>query len=138
MRREDLRKYKLPDSPGVYLFKKGRNILYIGKAAVLRDRVRSYFSQDLGDTRSPTIVGMVESASSLSWQKTDSVLEALILEANLIKKHQPPYNIEQKDNKSWNYVVITKEEFPRVLLVRGRELHSMKDDIRKPQVFFGP
>ncbi len=124
MTREELNKFKLPDSPGVYIFKLGKKILYIGKAASLRDRVRSYFSADLGKSRSPTIVRMVEEANSLDWQTTDSVLEALILEANLIKRHQPPYNVDEKDNKSFNYLVITKEDFPRVLIVRGRELFS--------------
>src|SRR3989344_3330553 len=109
MTKEQLKKFKLPDSPGVYLFKKGRRILYIGKAASLRDRARSYFAADLVEGRGSRIVGMVREATSLSWQKTDSVLEALILEANLIKRHQPPYNVDEKDNKSWNYVVVTKE-----------------------------
>src|SRR3989344_577527 len=138
MTRDNLTKYKLPDAPGVYMFlgspsrgvsaRRGKEILYIGKAASLRDRVRSYFSSDLSDARSPAVVGMIEKATSLSWQETGSVLEALILEANLIKKHQPLFNVEQKDNKSWNYLVITKEKFPRVLLIRGRELfsHSLK------------
>lgn len=137
MERKELKKSKLPDMPGVYLFKKGRKILYIGKAASLSDRVRSYFSPDLEAGRGNRIVGMVRDASSLSWQGTDSVLEALILEAHLIKRHQPPYNVDQKDNKSWNYVVITKEAFPRVLLVRGRELfQSWKEsDIKH---LFGP
>ena len=137
MQRKDLEKHKLPDSPGVYFFKKGKNILYVGKAASLRDRVHSYFSKDLVEARSPAIAGMGETANTLSWQATDSVLEALILEANLIKQHEPPFNTDQKDNKSWNYVVITKEDFPRVLLVRGRELFQgwNKADI---QYAFGP
>jgi len=63
MQKDELKKYKLPDGPGVYLFKKGRQILYIGKAASLRDRVRSYFSADLGRGRSPAIVKMVEDAN---------------------------------------------------------------------------
>ncbi|MBI2613134.1 UvrB/UvrC motif-containing protein [Candidatus Kaiserbacteria bacterium] len=149
MIRRELKKYRLPDGPGVYLFKKGRKILYIGKAASLRDRVRSYFSADLVNGRGQAIVGMVDDATSVSYQKTDSVLEALLLEASLIKRHQPPFNIEQKDNKSWNYVVITKEParpddsgrsggaFPRVLIVRGRELYQGWDkaDIKH---LFGP
>ena len=65
---------------------------------------------------------MISEAKSVSWKETDSVLEALILEANLIKKHQPKYNSRDKDNKSFNYLVITREDFPRVLVVRGREL----------------
>ncbi|MBI2610362.1 UvrB/UvrC motif-containing protein [Candidatus Kaiserbacteria bacterium] len=131
MKREDIKKIKLPDSAGVYLFKKGRKILYIGKAASLKDRVRSYFATDLVQGRGTRIVGMVAEATSVSWQKTDSVLEALMLEANLIKHHQPPYNVDQKDNKSWNYVVITKEDFPRVLVVRGRGLFQ-NYGFRKP------
>ncbi len=144
MNREELKKYKLPDEPGVYFFKKGRKILYIGKAASLRDRVRSYFASDLAEGRGSRIVGMVAEANALNWQKTNSVLEALILEANLIKKHQPPYNVDQKDNKSWNYVVITKEDFPRILLVRGRELflnfgfRKSKFGFTKPKYVFGP
>ena len=138
MTKGQLTRSKLPDSPGVYLFKKGRKILYIGKAASLRDRVRSYFAKDLAETRGARIVGMVAEAASLSWQKTDSVLEALILEANLIKKHQPPYNVDEKDNKSWNYVVITKEAFPRVLLVRGRDLFGLKATSYKLQATYGP
>lgn len=137
MEKADLTRFALPDEPGVYIFKKGANILYIGKATSLTDRVRSYFSKDLIEGRGPRIVSMVQLADDLSWQRTDSVLEALMLEANLIKTHQPPYNVDEKDNKSYNYVVITKEEFPRVLVVRGRELHLKWDasDISKT---FGP
>lgn len=132
-----LTKHKLPDAPGVYIFKKGRSILYVGKATSLRDRVRSYFSKDLVAGRGSRIVKMVEEASSLSYEERSSVLEALILEANLIKKHQPPYNVDEKDNKSFNYVVITKEDYPHVLLVRGRELYQgwNKSDIKH---LFGP
>lgn len=137
MRRENLKPYDLPDEPGIYLFKKGREILYVGKATSLRDRVRSYFSNDLAEARGARIAGMIERATSLSWQKTDSVLEALILEANEIKRRQPPYNVDEKDNKSFNYVVITKEEFPRVLVVRGRELFQ-KWDRKAIKHLFGP
>ncbi len=137
MKRTDLEKFKLPDEPGVYVFKKGKKILYIGKATSLRDRVRSYFSSDLIKGRGERIVGMVAEAQTITHTKTNSILEALILEANLIKKHQPPYNVDEKDNKSFNYVVITKEDYPRVLIVRGRELYQNWDtkDIKKT---FGP
>lgn len=124
MLREELEKFHLPEEPGVYQFHKGRKILYVGKATSLRDRVRSYFAFDLADARSSAIVGMVAEADTLSWEQTDSVLEALILEANLIKKLEPPYNIASKDNKSFNYLVITKEKFPRLLVVRGRDLFT--------------
>lgn len=122
MQRDDLKQFDLPDEPGVYTFKKGRKILYIGKATSLRDRVRSYFSPDIASTRGLHIEKMVQEADKVSHEVAHSVLEALILEANLIKRHMPPYNAMSKDNKSFNYVVITKEKFPRVLVVRGREL----------------
>jgi excinuclease ABC subunit C len=113
----------MPDEPGVYFFiGPHKETLYIGKATSLRTRVRSYFSSDISSKRSPLIAAMVAKAESLDWRETESVLEALILEANLIKHHTPEYNTLAKDDKSWNFVVITKEDFPRVLLVRGKNL----------------
>lgn len=120
---------KLPDAPGVYLFKRGKKILYIGKATSLKSRVKSYFSKDIDQTRGPRIVAMCELANALEYQSTDSVLEALILEAALIKRHQPKYNSDEKDDKSWNYVVLTREAFPRVLTVRGKNLPFFEDPI---------
>jgi excinuclease ABC subunit C len=122
MNSQDFNKTKLPDTPGVYLFKKGKTILYIGKATSLKDRVRSYFAADLIATRGPLLVDMVFQAEKIDFIETNSVIEALILESNLIKKHQPRYNTKEKDDRSYNYVVITKEDFPRVLIVRGKEL----------------
>jgi len=121
---QDIKKINLPEAPGVYLFKKGQEILYIGKATSLKDRVKSYFSSDLIGTRGPLILDMVFKADKIDFIKNDSVLEALILESELIKKHQPKYNTKEKDNKSFNYVVITKEDFPKVLIVRGRNLEG--------------
>lgn len=113
----------LPDAPGVYFFMGSRGkLLYIGKATSLSDRVRSYFASDIVRTRGPKIVSMLEQARSVKWRTTDSVLEALLLEAHLIKKHQPPYNTDVKDDKSWNQVVVTREKFPRILLARSRNL----------------
>lgn len=112
MEKKQLEQFKLPDEPGVYRFYKGRRLLYVGKATSLRSRVRSYFAPDLIDTRGERIVAMVADADRISFDETESVLEALILEANLIKKHQPPYNVREKDNKSYNYLIITKEDFP--------------------------
>lgn len=128
----------LPDTPGVYFFLGPRKkILYIGKATSLRSRVRSYFAPDLIDTRGQRIVNMIAKATSIDWRETDSVLEALILEANLIKAHKPRYNVDEKDDKSWNYVVFTKEAFPRVLLVRGKELNEQFPPKKRLKVF-GP
>ena len=122
MQSQHLKKQRLPDAPGVYFFKLGKEILYIGKATSLKDRVKSYFSKDLIATRGPLIVDMVFKADKIDFIKTNSVLEALILENNLIKKHLPKYNTKEKDDKSYSYIVITKEEYPRVLIVRGKEL----------------
>lgn len=110
---------KLPNSPGIYFFRKGKEILYIGKATSLKDRVKSYWSKDIVNTRGPLIVKMLEEASNISFIKTDSVLEALILEASQIKKHQPIYNTKEKDNKSFNYVTFTKDDFPQIIITRG-------------------
>ncbi len=137
MQRETLAQYELPDAPGIYRFQKGRRVLYVGKATSLRDRVRSYFSKDLAEARSPAIVGMVADADTLTWEETDSVLEALICEANEIKRLEPPFNIDQKDNKSFNYLIVTDEAFPVFLVVRGRELF-MNWEGGKIKHLFGP
>jgi excinuclease ABC subunit C len=128
---------KFPDTPGVYQFKHGSKILYIGKATSLRDRVRSYFTQDILNTRGPLIVKMLQKFDKVEYIKTDSVLEALILEAQLIKKHQPEANTIDKDDKSFNHVVITKEKFPRVLIIRGRELENFAK-LTPIKYIFGP
>jgi len=124
----DIHEYNLPDISGVYFFKKGNHILYIGKATSIRNRVRSYFRDDLYKTRSSLIQQMINEATSVTFETTDTVLEALVLEASLIKKYQPPYNTNQKDNKSFTYVVITDEYWPRILTVRGRELDSIQSN----------
>ncbi len=129
---------KLPDKPGVYFFKKGKETLYIGKATSLRDRTRSYFAKDLIATRGPTIVDMVFKSDDMDWKETDSVLEALLLEAELIKKYQPYYNVQEKDDKSFNCIVITRDLFPVVLTVRKRELVGDIDAKKKYQAMYGP
>ncbi len=117
-----------------------QRILYIGKATSLRDRVKSYFGKDLIETRGPLLVDMVFKSSGIKWQETDSVIEALILEASLIKKHQPYYNTREKDDKSWNYVCITKEPIPKVLVIRGKEINfeSLSTFHFKLSTIFGP
>jgi len=119
MKSQDLKKCALPDTPGVYFFKRGKKILYIGKATSIKDRVKSYFSCDILLTRSPLIAKMLEEAKKIKCVETDSVLEALILEASEIKKHQPFYNSKEKDDKSYNYVSLTREDFPKLLITRG-------------------
>ena len=105
-----------PAAPGVYLFKDGRGrVLYVGKADLLRDRIRSYFGPSL-DVRH---VRMVERAERIEYVLTGTVSEAFLLEANLIKQHRPRYNIRLKDDKSYPYVKVTLgEDFPRILRTR--------------------
>lgn len=139
MKKSDLKKFKLIKDPGVYFFMKGKEILYIGKATNLTDRVKSYFSKDLIEKRGPMILDMVTQATSIKQCKTDSVLEALILESNLIKKHQPKYNTKEKDNKSFNYVCITNEDMPKVLIKRGRNLKMIQEkELSVYKKTFGP
>jgi len=132
----------MPDSPGVYFFLgKNKKVLYIGKATSLRDRTRSYFAGDLQEVRSPLIANMVAQAAAIDWRATDSVLEALLLEASLIKTYKPKANTDLKDDKSFNYVAITKEDFPRVLVVRERELKGStlkSPELRSNLKIFGP
>ncbi len=135
MKLVDLAQFNLPDAPGVYYFTRGKEILYVGKATSLKDRVKSYFARDILMTRGPIITKMLEDAEKIEFKETPSVLEALILEANEIKKHQPPANSYNKDDKSYNYVVITKEEFPRILLERGKNIEKL--DYKVLQTF-GP
>jgi len=143
MNSQELKKFGLPNKPGVYFFKKGKHILYIGKATSLSDRVKSYFSKDLIATRGPLILDMVVQADKIHFEVADSVLEALILESNLIKKHQPKYNTKEKDNKSWNYVCITRDEVPQVLIIRGRSIKDSDGKLsidlnKKYQAVYGP
>lgn len=122
MKKQELSTFKLPDSPGVYFFRDSEGtVLYIGKATSLKDRVRSYFNPDLIETRGLRLVTMVTLAKSVTYQETGSVLEALLLESKLIKEYNPHYNAKEKDNKSFTCVVITKEDFPRVLTMRIRD-----------------
>lgn len=129
---------KLPEAPGVYFFRDKKNdILYIGKATSLKDRVKSYFSPDLMETRGPRLVTMMKRAHRVTYTQTDSVLEALVLEAALIKKYKPEFNTRDKDNKSFNYVVITNEAYPRILIERGRTLPETYSD-EDIKYLFGP
>lgn len=107
----------MPDSPGVYLMKSAEGkLLYVGKAANLKRRVSSYFTRALD----PRIEKLVSEIGKIDFIKTDTAIEALILEASLIKRFKPPFNIKDKDDKSFLFAEITSEKFPRVLLVRGK------------------
>jgi excinuclease ABC subunit C len=132
---DDFKKIKIEEVPGVYFFQKGKDILYIGKATSLKERVKSYFSSDLIKTRGMFLVDMVAKADKINFQKTNSVLEALLLETELIKKNKPYYNTKEKDDKSYSYVEITVDDFPIVQIVRGKDLTDMQ---KKSDNFFGP
>lgn len=110
----------LPDSPGVYFYyDQEGNLLYIGKATSLKHRVSSYFNNKRLD---PRIGEMVSHIERIEYKRTESVLEALVLEANQIKAKKPKYNILERDDKSFLYLCITNELFPRPILFRGHEL----------------
>lgn len=143
MIRQDFDKLNFPDTPGVYFWlgpskrgggsRDGREILYIGKATSLRDRVRSYFSPDAIKTRGAHIVDMVFKSHIVTYQETMNVLEALILEANLIKRYKPYYNTKEKDDKSFNCVAITREDFPQVFLVRQKDIDTKEKTVHIPR-----
>ncbi len=121
---------KLPDSPGVYIMKdKGEEIIYVGKAISLRKRVRQYFQS--GKNNPPKVNAMVKNISEFEYIIVDNEVEALILEANLIKKHKPKYNILLRDDKQYPYIKVTiNEKYPRVLKTRN----ILKDGAK----YFGP
>ncbi len=123
---------KLPNSPGVYIMHDGRDeILYVGKAVNLHNRVRQYFRNGHGHNNSPKIAKMVEQIAYFEYIITSSEVEALILECNLIKEHRPKYNTMMTDDKGYPYIRLTvEEEYPRLLYS-----HTMKRDKSK---YFGP
>lgn len=120
---------KLPHNPGVYIMKNHNDeIIYIGKAKNLKNRVSSYFLSDSNHTEK--VKKMVENINHFQYIITDSEFEALVLECSLIKKHQPKYNILLKDGKGYSYIKITKEKWPRILYTKQKDT---EDDI-----YFGP
>ena len=121
---------KLPDKPGVYIMHGlSDEIIYVGKAIILRNRVRSYFREST--VKSPKIQKMVTQITRFEYIVTDSELEALVLENNLIKEHNPKYNTMLKDDKTYPYIKVTLgEEYPRVMFSR-----EMKKDKSR---YFGP
>jgi len=141
MQLNELIKFNLPDVPGVYLFKQGRKVLYVGKATSLRDRVRSYFDDDLIAMRGPRVVDMVTKADRITFETTPTVLEALVREAALIKRYYPPANTDGKDDSTFLYACITQEEIPRVLTLRGKDIDfkaKRASDGQKLKALYGP
>ncbi len=120
---------RIPARPGCYLFKdKSGKILYVGKAGVLRNRVRSYFQKSR--PFHPKLEALVRKIADVEWIVTDSEVEALILENNLIKEYKPRYNVSLRDDKSYPYIRITNEDFPQVFITRKL--------VRDGSEYFGP
>jgi excinuclease ABC subunit C len=124
---------KLPECPGVYLMKNAEGtVIYVGKATSLKRRVPNHFIRP----HSPQIAEMTTKVVEIDYIEKPTALEALILEANLIKYYFPKYNIRDRDNKSFLYLVITDEDFPRPLLIRGTDLEEQQ--AKKAKAVFGP
>lgn len=120
---------KIPHKPGIYIYKDSKGkILYVGKAIDLYNRVSSYFR---GRYHDPKTTKLVSEISDLETIIVESELEALILEANLIKQYLPPFNIKLTDDKDYLYIKITKEEYPQILVARKQDLSDAKE-------YFGP
>jgi len=124
---------KLPKNPGVYTFKKGGKFLYIGKAANIRERVRNHFQQPA--FRDNLFINQI---SRIGYIKTDSEIEALILEAHLIKKYQPRYNVLWRDDKNFFYIGITRGKLPHIFITHqpsivSRILHPVPRERKKSQ-----
>lgn len=119
---------------GVYLFRNSeKEIIYVGRATSLKSRLANYLnSNDL------KTIGMTNEAADLETRTTKNLLEAIILESNLIKKYLPKYNIKEKDNRSFVYIVIPKKDWTYPLLVRERELKKYPPDLPKTGFIFGP
>ena len=123
---------KLPQTPGVYIYRdKAGKIIYVGKAVNLRRRVSDYF-RGAKDGKTTLLVAEI---ATIEHRETPSALEAMILEANLIKKHQPIYNIKEKDDKSYLFLWISRGDWPRVATVRATDLHQIPE--KNPRLF-GP
>ena len=118
----------IPNNPGCYIFKdKSNKIIYIGKAKNLNKRVKSYFQKTELD---PKTQALVQNIKSVDFFVTDNEVEALLLENNLIKKNRPKYNIDLRDSKSYAFIKITDEEYPRLLIARRKRMGKGK--------FYGP
>jgi len=119
----------LPAQPGCYIYKdESGAVLYVGKALVLKNRVRSYFQASA--KHGPRIDRLVKKVRDIEWMVVDSEIEALVLECNLIKKHRPPFNVRMRDDKSYPYITITDEDYPRVMFTRKPRKDKSK--------YFGP
>ena len=121
----------IPENPGIYIMKKGEKVIYVGKAKNLKNRVFSYFKRKIIDSRKTE--ELVKNVENLEYIITKSEVDALILENNLIKKYKPKYNILLKDEKTYPYIYISKEKFPKLSIIRStKKSESMNGE------YFGP
>ncbi len=126
----------LPELPGCYIYYNSDNeIIYVGKAKILKRRVKSYFNRKHHDSVKVNV--LVSQIDHLEYIITNSEVEALILESHLIKKHKPKYNILLKDDKKYPYFLITDEDFPRILIVRKRNMNKLKGKYYGPYTNIG-
>ncbi len=119
-----------PNNPGVYLFKRKEEIIYVGKAKSLRKRVTSYFQKSTSHTAKIKL--LIKNVDSVDWMICKNEVEALLAEANLIKQYKPYYNVLLKDDKTFPFIRITNEPFPKVEIIRSKNL--FQDD----NIYFGP
>lgn len=126
----DIGKYNIPENPGVYLMKKNSKVIYVGKAKNLKNRVSSYFSKVHDDYKTNELVKNIE---DIEFFITNTEVDALLLENNLIKKYNPKYNILLKDEKTYPFIKISKEDFPGIKIIRTTKALDIKNG-----EYFGP
>ena len=126
----DIKKIDIPENPGVYLMKANNNIIYVGKAKNLKNRVSSYFNREHDSEKTKELVRHIE---DIEFIICNSEIDALILENNLIKKYTPKYNILLKDEKTYPYIRISKEKFPNIKIIRTTKALDTKSGL-----YFGP
>lgn len=126
----DIKKLDIPENPGVYLMKKNSKVIYVGKAKNLKNRVSSYFNREHESEKTRELVKNIE---DIEFIICNSELDALVLENNLIKKYAPKYNILLKDEKTYPYIRISKENFPNIKIIRTTKALDTKSGL-----YFGP
>ena len=126
----DIKKFDIPENPGVYLMKKNSKVIYVGKAKNLKNRVSSYFNREHESEKTRELVKNIE---DIEFIICNSELDALVLENNLIKKYTPKYNILLKDEKTYPYIRISKENFPNIKIIRTTKALDTKSGL-----YFGP
>ena len=115
----------VPKAPGVYFWlDENGEVLYVGRATSLKNRLSQYFQKNI----EPRIAEMVASAHELRWEETETLLEAIILEAKEIKRYWPKYNVRDRDNRSFIYVVIGSEDYPKPIIIRGQDLKKFPEE----------